>query len=64
MQLYHCPEPQLGNSIYTYNAKGHPHLSAAQSLLVSYNVNACSLSANYEHAMIYSPRFLELRESL
>lgn len=64
VQLYHCPEPQLGNSIYTYNAKGHPHLSAAQSLLVSYNVNACSLSANYEHAMIYSPRFLELRESL
>ena len=63
-QLYHCRESELGNSIYTYNAKAHPHLSEKGRLLVSYNVNACSMEANQSHAMIYSPRFIELYECM
>ncbi len=62
IRLYHCPEPELGYSIYTYNAKAHPHLSEPGRLLVSYNANACSMAANQELAMIYSPRFIEVCE--
>ncbi len=64
IQLYHCPEPELGYSIYTYNAKAHPNLSEPGRLLVSYNTNACSMEANQEKAMIYSPRFIEICESV
>lgn len=62
IRLYHCPEPELGYSIYAYNAKAHPHLSEPGRLLVSYHVNACSMEANQELAMIYSPRFIEVCE--
>ncbi len=64
IRLYHCPEPELGYSIYTYNAKAHPGLSEPGRLLVSYNTNACSMEANQELAMIYSPRFFEICESV
>lgn len=62
IRLYQCPEPELGYSIYTYNAKAHPSLSEPGRLLVSYNTNACSMEANQERAMIYSPRFIEVCE--
>lgn len=64
IRLYHCPEPEFGYSIYTYNAKAHPSLSEPGRLLVSYNTNACSMAANQEKAMIYSPRFIEIYESV
>ena len=64
IRLYHCPEPEFGYSIYTYNAKAHPSLSEPGRLLVSYNTNACSMAANQEKAMIYSPRFIEICESV
>lgn len=61
-QLYSCPEPEEGRSIYAYNAKAHPHLSTEGELLISYNVNACNWNMNMEHSEIYSPRFLRLIE--
>ena len=63
VEFYTCPETGAaakgGNgTLYTYNAKAHPHLSADGKLLVSYNVND-----NYGlagHTYDYHPRFLWL----
>jgi hypothetical protein len=62
MKLYYCSEPAEGAGIYTYNAKGHPHISKPGELLVSYNVNTTSWAAHEKHASIYRPRFLNVRE--
>lgn len=59
--LYYCPEPQEGLGIYSYNAKGHPHLSAPGELLMSYNVNTTSMEANMARGDIYRPRFVRVR---
>ena len=58
--FYRAPEPQaMGDPIYSYNAKAHPHLSAPGLLLISYNVNRLnSLPHNTDE---YRPRFIELR---
>lgn len=63
VEFYTCPETGAaakgGNgTLYTYNAKAHPHLSEGGKLLVSYNVND-----NYGlagHTYDYHPRFLWL----
>ena len=57
--FYRAPEPEaMGNPIYAYNAKAHPHLSAPGLLLVSYNVNRlASLPRTTDE---YRPRFIEL----
>ena len=57
--FYHAPEPKtLGDGIYVYNAKAHPHLSAPGLLLISYNVNRLGgLPHNTDE---YRPRFIEL----
>ncbi len=57
--FFETPEPkQLGNGIYTYNAKAHPHLSAPGTLLVSYNVNRMGgLPRSIDE---YRPRFVTL----
>lgn len=60
--LYYAPEPEKGKSIYTYNAKAHPHLSAPGELLISYNVNASNMDMHIFNAEIYRPRFIRLCE--
>ncbi len=63
VEFYTAPESGAaakgGNgTLYTYNAKAHPHLSTDGRLLVSYNVND-----NYglaAHTYDYHPRFLWL----
>ena len=57
--FYRAPEPAaMGNPIYVYNTKAHPHLSAPGLLLVSYNVNRlASLPRTTDE---YRPRFIEL----
>ncbi len=47
--------PGVGNN--TYNAKAHPALSAANELIVSYNING---NDAFTYADIYRPRFLRL----
>jgi hypothetical protein len=61
-RLHYCNEPKGGKGIYTYNAKGHPHISKQGELLVSYNVNTTSWEMHEKHASIYRPRFLNIRE--
>ena len=57
--FYRALEPQaMGEGIYVYNAKAHPHLSAPGLLLVSYNVNR--LGSLPRNANEYRPRFIEL----
>jgi len=50
-----------GGTFVTYHAKAHPHLSEADSLLVSINVNAVDFWAHFSNADIYRPRFIRLR---
>ncbi len=59
--IYHCPEPYeyKNDQVYCYNAKAHPVLSRPAHLLISYNVNTLSFTANLDIASIYHPRFIE-----
>jgi hypothetical protein len=57
--FYQAPEPRaMGDGIYVYNAKAHPHLSVPGRLLVSYNVNR--LGGLPRNTNEYRPRFIEL----
>ena len=63
-KIYHTPEQAVFKSTtYTYNAKAHPHLSASDNILVSYNTN----TYNYEHNMsdhrVYRARFIWLKDT-
>lgn len=63
-KVYHCKEKiYLCNSVYTYNAKAHSHLSKPESILVSYNVNTPSMKDNCRIADIYRPRFILLHDT-
>ena len=53
--IYQAPEAD--GEVIVYNAKAHPHLSSAQRILISYNVNTTSLTRVIEEADIYRPRF-------
>ena len=64
VQCYTVPE--TGNTatggagtLYTYNAKAHPHLSAPGKLLISYNVNVNGID-HATNTADYRPRFIEL----
>lgn len=58
--FYYATEPAAGQTINTYNAKAHPHLSADGELLVSYNVNATDSQVHYTDGTIYRPRWLRM----
>ncbi|WP_165822641.1 DUF4185 domain-containing protein [Paenibacillus montanisoli] len=60
--LHYCSEPEAGNGIYVYNAKGHPHLSKPGELLISYNVNTTSWEAHEKQGSVYRPRFIRLHQ--
>ncbi|WP_213527092.1 DUF4185 domain-containing protein [Paenibacillus cisolokensis] len=62
IRLYACAEPDEGKGIYVYNAKAHPHLSRPGELLASYNVNTTSMDMHMQHAGIYRPRFVNIRQ--
>jgi len=57
--LWDIPVPDVP-SVFTYNAKAHPHLSEPGELLVSYNVNAWDFWDHFRYADIYRPRFIKL----
>lgn len=59
--VYECPEPAAIPGTYVYNAKAHPHLSAVDEILVSYNVNTTrGFSEHFANADIYRPRFIKI----
>ena len=57
--LWDIPVPD-SPSVFTYNAKAHPHLSEPGELLISYNVNAWDFWDHFRFADIYRPRFIRL----
>lgn len=59
-KVFYASEQDRDPRIYTYNAKAHPHLSAPNGLLVSYNVNTFSDLLNASDGTIYHPRFIRL----
>lgn len=64
VHCYTIPEtglPAAGGTgtLYTYNAKAHPHISPAGTLLISYNVNVNG-APMAQNTADYRPRFLSL----
>ncbi len=60
--IYRAPVPSDPPGIFTYNAKAHPHLSAPNTLLISYNVNTIgNFADHFTYADIYRPRFIRIR---
>lgn len=63
-RVYECDEKhRVNETVYTYNAKAHTHLSSPASILVSYNVNTPSMEENVRSADIYYPRFIRLHDT-
>ncbi len=60
IRIYNCPEPVTIPGTFCYNAKAHPHLSQANELLISYNVNTFSNADQKANSDIYRPRFIRL----
>ena len=58
--IYQIPLPPALPSVFSYNAKAHPHLSPPGELLISYNVNSLKASDNRRYSDIYRPRFIRL----
>ncbi|TAH68298.1 MAG: DUF4185 domain-containing protein [Anaerolineaceae bacterium] len=61
-QLYCCPEPYTGGGKYSYNAKGHPHLSKDGEMLISYNTNTIGWEMHMKHGDYCRPRFIKMSE--
>jgi len=59
-RIYHCPETEMNDKIFAYNAKAHPHLSNPGEVLISYNVNTMDFGDLFRHADRYRPRFIRL----
>lgn len=53
--------PEQNTTDISYNAKAHPELSDDRGLLISYNMNSLSWERNLEHADIYRPRFIRVK---
>lgn len=63
-RVYECDEKKRVNeTVYTYNAKAHSHLSTPYCILASYNVNSPSMKENCRTADIYHPRFIRLHDT-
>ena len=58
-ELYRVPDVSGDDDLFTYAARGHPHLSRSGRLLVTYIVNTHEL-AGLADASIYRPRFLSV----
>ena len=54
--------PEQNSTDISYNAKAHPELSDERGLLISYNMNSLSWERNLEHADIYRPRFIRVKD--
>jgi hypothetical protein len=59
--LYRCPEAEWDARIFCYAAKGHPALSEAGDLVVTYTTNSADFDLVLNDARLYRPRFLRVR---
>ncbi|MCL2014230.1 MAG: hypothetical protein FWG69_04495, partial [Oscillospiraceae bacterium] len=63
--VYYCPdiisirEANQDRDVYAYNAKAHPHLSAKDELLVSYNLNSMRFDDRVSFESIH-PEFITI----
>ena len=57
-KLYSTPEP--GGNIFTYNAKAHPELGSANTLVISYNVNSFDTADVFANVDNYRPRYIDV----
>ena len=62
-KVFYCDENEMHESVYTYNAKAHLHLSYPEKILVSYNVNCTSFDLAIQNGHIYRPRFILLEDN-
>lgn len=62
VRIFFTDEVLQGRGIYTYNAKGHPHLTPEGELLISYNVNTIAWEMHERHGDICRPQFIRLYE--
>lgn len=59
--IYEVPGAYLPKNYFPYNAKAYPHLSAKDSVLVSYNVNSFDFFNDIlTNPNLYRPRFIQV----
>lgn len=59
--VYKVPKEGWGNNYFPYNAKGYPHLSPSDSILISYNVNSFDFFSDIlRDPNLYRPRFINV----
>lgn len=53
--------PETAGNVFTYNAKAHPELGDANTLVVTYNVNSFDTADVYRNVDDYRPRYIDVR---
>ena len=53
--------PETSGNVFTYNAKAHPELGHAGTLVVTYNVNSFDTADVYRNVDDYRPRYIDVR---
>jgi len=62
INIWDCSEDLERKGYFAYNAKAHPHLSAAGELLISYNINSQDFFEDLGHdPQFYRPRFIKVK---
>jgi hypothetical protein len=62
IKLWDCKDDLIKKSFVVYNAKAHPNLSAANELLISYNINSVDFVNDLKiHPQLYRPRFIRVK---
>lgn len=59
-KIYRCPEVDLHKSVFCYASKGHPELSGADDLLITYASNSNDFGTLINDARIYIPKAVRL----
>lgn len=61
VRLYECPDRLWHKGAFSYAAKAHPSLAAADELVISYATNSHDFSDLIADARLYWPRFIRVR---
>jgi hypothetical protein len=62
IKLWDCKDDLIKKSFVVYNAKAHPSLSAANELLISYNINSVDFVNDLKiFPQLYRPRFIRVK---
>lgn len=62
IKVWDCKPDLIKSTFVVYNAKAHPTLSAANELLISYNINSLDFINDLRiHPQLYRPRFIRVK---